>query len=61
MWLQVGIAVVVHRVLGQLIGCALGTEVVRVRAQSVVALVRGRDDDGEQLALGPRELGWART
>src|SRR5688572_11220268 len=38
---------------------ALGTEVVRVRAYSVVAVVRARDDDGEQLALGPGQLGGA--
>jgi hypothetical protein len=43
-------------VLGQLFGCALGTEVVCVRANSVVAVVRPRDDDCEELALGAREL-----
>jgi hypothetical protein len=30
----------VHRVLGELVGCALGTEVVCVRANSVVTVVR---------------------
>jgi hypothetical protein len=54
--LEVGGSVVVQRVLGQLVGCALGTEVVGMRMSSVVAVVRGRDDDGQELALDPREL-----
>jgi hypothetical protein len=49
--LELSLSVVVRRVLGELFGCALCTEVVRVRANSVVALVRPRNDDGEQLAL----------
>lgn len=54
--LEIGGAIVVQRVLGQLVGCALGTEVVGMRASSVVAVVRVRDDNGEELALDPREL-----
>ncbi len=57
--LEAGRPVVVQRVLRQLVGCALGTEVVGVRVSSVVAVVRRRDDDGEELALDPRELGRA--
>jgi hypothetical protein len=38
--------------IGQLVGCALGTEVVGVRANSVVTVVRARDDDREELPLG---------
>ena len=56
MRLEPRLAVVVRGVFGQLVGGALGTEVVCVRANSVVAVVRPRDDDGEELALGPREL-----
>ena len=44
---HVRVAIVVHRVLGQLVGCALGTEVVGMRAQSVVAVVGSRDDHGK--------------
>jgi hypothetical protein len=57
--LEIGDAKVVQRVLGQLVGCALGTEVVGVRASSVVAVVRVRDDDREELALDARKLGRA--
>ena len=42
--IQVGIAVVVLRVCCELVWCALGTEVVGMRAASVVALVRRGDD-----------------
>lgn len=48
-------AVVVLGVVGQFVWCALGTEVVGVRASSVVALVRRGDDRCEQLALLPRQ------
>ena len=51
--LQVGLPVVMRGVLRQLLGCALGTEVVCMRVNSVMAVVRARDDDGEKLALGP--------
>jgi hypothetical protein len=54
---EVGIAVVVSGVLGQLLGCALCTEVVCVRVNSVVAVVRAGNDDGEKLPLCPRKLG----
>ena len=53
--LEVALAVVVLRVPCQLVWGALVTEVVGVRAPSVVALVRRRDDCREQLALLPRE------
>jgi hypothetical protein len=55
-WLQLRLPVVVRDMLRQLFGCALGTEVVCVRVNSVMAIVRAGDDDGEQLPLGPREL-----
>jgi hypothetical protein len=51
--LEVGESVVVLGVACDLLGCALGTEVVCVCARSVAAFVHGRDDRGEQLALGP--------
>src|SRR6185312_6703587 len=54
--LEVRLPVVVSGVLRQLVGCARGTEVVCVRANSVVAIVRARNDDRKQLALCPREL-----
>ncbi len=54
--LEVGLPVVVRDVLCQLLGCALSTEVVCVGVNSVMAVVRARDDDGEELALGTREL-----
>ena len=41
--------------LRQLVGCALGTEVVCVRANSVVAVVRARNDDGKQLPLDVKQ------
>ncbi len=41
--------------------CALCTEVVCMRAYSVMAIVLTRDDDGEQLALLPGEAATART
>jgi hypothetical protein len=50
---EVGAAIVVRGMLGELVGGALGTEVVGVRANSVVTVVRARDDDGEQLPLDP--------
>jgi FtsZ-binding cell division protein ZapB len=37
--------------------CALGTEVVRVCLDSVVAVVRTGNHDRQELSLGPRELG----
>jgi hypothetical protein len=49
---EVGLPVVVGGVVRELGWCALGTEVVGVRADSVVAVVRARDDHREQLALG---------
>jgi hypothetical protein len=51
--LEVRLTVVVRGVLRQLLGCALSTEVVCMRVNSVMAVVRARDDDGEKLALGP--------
>jgi hypothetical protein len=50
--LQVRLTVVVCRVPRQLLECALSTEVVCVRVNSVMAVVRARDDDSEKLALG---------
>ena len=38
---------------GELLACALSTEVVCVRERSVVAVVVPRGDGGEQLPLGP--------
>ena len=43
----------------KLVWGALGTEVVGMRPDSVVAVVRPRDDDGEELPLGARQLGAA--
>ena len=43
----------VDGVLDELGWGALGTEVVGVRAYSVVAVVCAGDDDGEKLAVGP--------
>ena len=57
--LEVRLLVVVRRVLRQLIRCALGTEVVCMRANSVMAVVRTRNDDRKQFPLDPGELGWA--
>ena len=56
MRLEPRLAVVVRGVFGQLVGGALGTEVVCVRANSVVAVVRPRDDDGEKLPFCAGEL-----
>lgn len=42
---------------GQILCGALGTEVVCVRPDSVVAVVGRRDDDGQQFTLNARELG----
>ena len=50
---EIGVSVVVLRVGCQLVWGALGTEVVGVRAYSVVAVVCAGDDDGEELAVGP--------
>ena len=47
--------VIVRRVLHQLVRCALGTEVVRMRTDSVVALVGAGDHDGQKLPVGARE------
>jgi hypothetical protein len=49
--LEIGLSVVVRRMLRKLVVCALGTEVVGVRTDSVVAVVRTGDDEGEQLPL----------
>jgi hypothetical protein len=51
--LEVGPPIVVGGVLCQLFRGALGTEVVRVRAYSVVAVVGARDDHRQQFPLGP--------
>jgi hypothetical protein len=56
-WLEVGLPVVVSRMLRKLVVCALGTEVVGMRADSVVTVVRAGDDDGKELPLCARELG----
>jgi hypothetical protein len=53
---EVGIPVVLSGVLRQLFGCALCTEVVCVRVNSVVAVVCAGNDDREKLPLGPRKL-----
>jgi hypothetical protein len=49
--LELRLAVIDLRGANQFVCCALGTEVVRVRDDSVVAVVLPRDDDCEQLAL----------
>jgi hypothetical protein len=54
--LEVRLSIVVRGVLCELVRCALGTEVVCVRADSVVAVVGAGNDDREQLALDAREL-----
>ena len=59
--LELRLPVVVGGVLRQLVCCALGTEVVGVRANSVMAVVRARNDDGEELSLGAGKLRRART
>ena len=58
---EVGLPVVVLRVLGQLVWGALGTEVVRVRVQSVMALVGGRDDHRAGARARPARAPRART
>ncbi len=58
---EVGFAIVVLRVGRELVWGALGTEVVGVRASSVVALVRRRDNGGQQLALLPGQARKGRT
>jgi hypothetical protein len=50
--LEVGPPIIVRCVLRELVWCALGTEVVCVRANSVVAVVGAGDDDREELPLG---------
>jgi hypothetical protein len=57
--LEFRLPVVVRRMLGELVVCALGTEVVGMRTNSVVAVVRARDDNGEELPLRAGELGRA--
>jgi hypothetical protein len=54
--LQVGLPIVVGGVLRQFVRGALGTEVVGVRANSVVTVVGARNHDREELSLGAREL-----
>ena len=56
---ELRLPVVVLRVSCGLVVCALGTEVVCMRARSVVAVLRGRGDRREQLALLPRQPGLA--
>jgi hypothetical protein len=46
-------------VCGKLVWGALGTDVAGMRLDSVVALVRPGDDDGEELAVGAGQLGAA--
>ena len=48
---EVTVAVVVLGMRRKLVWGALGTEVVCMRANSVMAVVLTRDDDGEQLTL----------
>ncbi len=55
--LEIRFPVVVGGVLGLLVWGALGTEVVGMRLNSVVTVVRPRDDDGEELAVGAGQLG----
>jgi hypothetical protein len=50
---ELGLPVVVYRVSRQLLVCALGTEVVGVRAGSVVTAQLGGGDRRKQLALPP--------
>jgi hypothetical protein len=49
--LEVGLPVVVRCVLRELVWCALGTEVVGMRLNSVVAVVGARDDHREEFPL----------
>lgn len=57
--LDIRCPVVVRGVLGKLVWGALGTEVVGMRLDSVVAVVRPGDDDGEELAVCAGQLGAA--
>ena len=57
--IEVGASVVVLRVARELFVCALCTEVVCMRARSVMALVGAGDDDREQFALLAGEPGGA--
>jgi hypothetical protein len=50
--LDIRFPVVVRGVRGKLVWGALGTEVVGMRLDSVMAVVRPGDDDGEELAVG---------
>ena len=57
--LDIRFPVVVRCVRGKLVWNALGTEVVGMRLDSVVAVVRPGDDDGEELAVGAGQLAGA--
>jgi hypothetical protein len=54
--LELRLPVVVSGVLRELVCCALGTEVVGMRTNSIMAVVRARNDDGEELSLGAGKL-----
>jgi cell division septum initiation protein DivIVA len=54
--LEIRLPVVVLGVRGKLLWGALGTEVVGMCLDSVVAVVRPGDDDGEELAVGAGQL-----
>jgi len=54
--LEVRLPVVVGGVLGKLVWGALGTEVVGMRLDSVVAVIGPGDDDSEELAVGAGKL-----
>ena len=54
--LDLSLPVVVRGVFGELVWGALGTEVVGMRLDSVVAVVRPGHDDGEELAVGAGQL-----
>jgi hypothetical protein len=54
--LDIRFPVVVRGVGGKLVWGALGTEVVGMRPDSVVAVVRPGDDDGKELAVGAGQL-----
>ena len=57
--LEIRVPVVVGGMLGKLVWGALGTEVVGMRLNSVVAIVGSRDDDREELPIGAGKLGAA--
>jgi len=57
--LEIRLPVVVRGMRGKLVWGALGTEVVGMRLDSVVAVVRPGDDDGEELAVGAGQLAGA--